>query len=94
MLQLIARNIMLRKYEDVMEHITRWFSEKYIKVDLTRSCKDSSEVLAEIDHSLIEEMAEEFARDDDAQVMVIKSSKEMTERNLEICSKEIRLLGN
>ena len=89
----VRRNIMLRRYEDIMEHITRWFSEKYIKVDLTCSCKDSSELLAEIDHSLIEEMAEEFARDDDAKLMVIKSNKEMAERNLEICSKEIRLLG-
>ena len=84
---------MLREYEDIMEHISRWFSEKYIKVDLTRSCKDSSELLAEIDHSLIEEMAEEFARDDDAQAMVIKNNKESAERNLEICSKEISLLG-
>ena len=62
-------------------------------VDLTRSCKDSSELLAEIDHTLIEEMAEEFARDEDAQAMVIKNNTEMAERNIEICSKEIRLLG-
>ena len=79
MIARVRRNIMLRKYEDIMEHITRWFSEKYIKVDLTRSCKDSSELLAEIDHSLIEEMAEEFARDDDAQAMVIKNNTEMAE---------------
>ena len=95
-LQVIARarrNIMLRKYEDIIEHITRWFLEKYIKLDLTRSCKDSSELLAEINHNRIEDMAEEFARDDDAQAMVIKNTKEMAERNLEICSKEIRLLG-
>ena len=95
-LQVIARvrrNIMLRRYEDIMEHITRWFSEKHIKVDLTRSCKESSELLAEIDHTLIEEMAEEFARDEDAQALVIKNTTEMAERNIEICSKEIRLVG-
>ena len=89
----VRRNIMLRKYEDIIEHITRWFSEKYIRVDLTRSCKDSSELLAEIDHTLIEELAEEFARDDTAQAMVIKHNTETAERNIEICSKEIRLLG-
>ena len=95
-LQVIARvrrNIMLRRYEDIVEHITRWFSEKYIKVDLTRSCKDSSELLAEVDHCLIEEMAEEFACDDDAQAMVIKNNTEMAERNIEIRSREIRLVG-
>ena len=95
-LQVIARvrrNIMLRRYEDIIEHITRWFSEKYIKVDLTRSCKDSSELLAEIDHTLIEDMADEYARDEDAQALVIKNNTEMAERNIDICSKEIRLLG-
>ena len=87
-LQVIARvrrNIMLRRYEDIIEHITRWFSEKYIKVDLTRSCKDSSELLAEIDHTLIEELADEFVRDEDAQALVIKNNTEMAERNIEIC---------
>ena len=85
---------MLRKYEDIIEHITCWFSEKYIKVDLTCSCKDSSEPLAEIDHNLIEDMAEEFARGETAQAIVIKNNTEVAERILEICSKEIRLLGN
>ena len=89
----VRRNIMLRRYEDILEHITRWFSEKYIKVDLTRSCKDSSELLAEIDHILIEEMADEFVCDEDARALVIKNNTEMAERNIEICSKEIRLLG-
>ena len=95
-LQVIARvrrNIMLRKYENIIDHITQWFSEKYIKVDMTRSCKDSSELLAEIDHELIEEMADENVRDEAAREMVIKNNTEVADRNLEVCSKEIRLLG-
>ena len=60
---------------------------------LTCSCIDSSELLAEIDHNLIEEMAEEFACEETPQAMLIKNSTEMAERNLKICSKEIRPLG-
>lgn len=47
----------------------------------------------EIDHDLIEEMAEDCARDKTAQAMLMKSNTEVAEGNLEICSKEIRLLG-
>ena len=60
-------------------------------MDLARSCKDSSELLAEIDHDLIEEMAPDD--DDVLRSLLIKNNTAVAERNLEICSKEIRLLG-
>ena len=35
----VRRQVMLTKYSEIIEFITRWFAEKYIKIDLTRSCK-------------------------------------------------------
>ena len=39
MLEVIARvrrQVMLKKYSDIIDCITRWFAEKYIKIELTR----------------------------------------------------------
>ena len=74
---------MLTKYSDIIDFVTRWFAEKYIKIDLTRSCNNSSELLAEIDHDAIKEMV----------IREQRSYMQMAEKNLEICNKEIRLLG-
>ena len=85
----VRRQVMLTKYGEIIDFVTRWFAEKYIKIDLTRSCNDSSEVLAEIDHDAIEEMVIREELSDEEQ----RSYMHMVEKNLEICNKEIRLLG-
>ena len=84
----VRRQVMLTKYSEIIDFVTRWFAEKYIKIDLTRSCNNSSELLAEIDHDAIEEMAIREELGDDEQ----RSYMQMAEKNLEICHK-IRLLG-
>ena len=85
----VRRQVMLTKYGEIIDFVTRWFAEKYIKIDLTRSCNDSSELLAEIDHDAIEEMVIREELDDEEQ----RSYMQMAKKNLEICNKEIRLLG-
>ena len=92
-LEVIARvrhQVMLTKYSEIIEFVTRWFTEKYIKIDLTRSCNDSSELLAEIDHDAIEEMVSGEEIDDEEQ----RSYVQMAEKNLEICNKEISCWEN
>ena len=85
----VRRQVMLTKYSEIIDFVTRWFAEKYIKIDLTRSCNDSSELLAEIDHDAIKEMVIREELGDEEQ----RSYMQMAEKNLEICNKEIRLLG-
>ena len=83
----VRRRYVIEQYADIIQHITRWFSEKYIRIDLTSSpCGGCDESIATIDHEAIEYHAD---GSDDMKVQYTCYASQQ----LDVCWREIRLLS-
>ena len=83
----VRRQHVISQYEDIICHTTRWFSEKYISIDLTSSsCGGDDAPVATIDHESIEYHAN--GNED----MVSQYTKYASQQ-FDVCWREIRLLS-
>ena len=83
----VRRQHIIAKYADVIHHITQWFSEKYISVDITSSpCGGDFASVATIDHESIEYHA-------DGNEELILQYTSYASQQLDVCWREIRLLS-
>ena len=83
----VRRQHIIAEYADVIHHITQWFSEKYISVDITSSpCGGDFASVATIDHESIEYHA-------DGNEELILQYTSYASQQLDVCWREIRLLS-
>ena len=86
----VRRRIMLSRYSRIIEHVTAWFKEKYIEVDLEHSCREPGEDLACINKGHISDLVGGYGdEDEDDRTKYIHEAQ----RNLEVYSREIKLLA-
>ena len=78
---------MINQYEDIICHITQWFAEKYISIDLTSSsCGGDDAPVATIDHESIEYHAN--GNED-----MVSQYTRYASQQFDVCWREIRLLS-
>ena len=83
----VRRQHVINQYEDIICHITQWFAEKYIFIDLTlSSCGGEDAPVATIDHDSIEYYANGNAD------MVTRYTRYASQQ-FDVCWREIRLLS-
>ena len=81
----VRRQHVIDQYGDIIHHITQWFSEKYITIDLTTSPCAGVEVAA-IDYEAIE-------HDSDGSEELKIQYTSYASQQLDVCWREIRLLS-
>ena len=83
----VRRQYVIEQYSDIIYHITQWFHEKFITVDLTSSpCGGDFASVATIDHEAIEYHA------DDSEELKLQHTSDASQQ-LDVCWREIRLLS-
>ena len=83
----VRRQHIIDQYEDIICHITQWFAEKYITIDLTPSLRGGDDAtVATIDHESIEYHA------DGNQDAIVQYTKYASQQ-FDVCWREIRLLS-
>ena len=83
----VRRQHIIAEYADVIHHITQWFSEKYISVDIMSSpCGGECASVATVDYESIEYHA-------DGNEELILHYTSYASQQLDVCWREIRLLS-